>query len=93
MTESVKLEDWMSPLNRIIWLNAFRRRATEVTLRDGRKFSVDYTQKPGKAWVDIIGGSTHPCGWFDLERVTNELFLSEQERKDKAASMSKTFGT
>jgi hypothetical protein len=72
-------EDWLSPLNRIIWLRAFRARQTLVTLRDGRKFTVDYDRIPGKAWVDIASSEVNPCGWFDMERVTDDLFLSEQD--------------
>lgn len=76
-------EDWMSPLNRIIWLNAFRQKKKIVRLRDGRRFSIDYDQIPGKAWVDCIDDFACPCGWFDMGRVTNDLFLSEQKRDMK----------
>ena len=72
-----KGEDWMSPLNKIIWHRAFKARKTQVRLRDGRRFSIDYDQIPGKAWVTIVGGPTHPCGWFDLARVTHDQFLYE----------------
>jgi len=82
-----KTEDWMSPLNRIVWLRAFRTKKKVVQLRDGRKFSVDYNQIPGKAWVCIMGGPTHPCGWFDLYRVTDELFLTEQANSKGTVNM------
>jgi hypothetical protein len=73
-------EDWMSPLNKIIWLNAFRAKKKSVMLRDGRRFTIDYDQIPGKAWVDGTNGEVCPCGWFDLKRVTNDLFLSEGKK-------------
>jgi hypothetical protein len=76
-------ENWMSPLNRIIWLNSFRKRMTRVVLRDGRRFSVDYDQIPGKAYVNIMPnqGETIPCGWFELSRVTSDQFLYEQDAR------------
>ena len=36
-------------------------------LRDGRRFTIDYDQIPGKAWVDGTNGEVFPCGWFDLK--------------------------
>lgn len=86
-------EDWMSPLNKIIWLNAFRKRNTRVRLRDGRVFSVDYDQIPGKAWVDgqPHSGEVCPCGWFDLKRVTDDQFLVEPAyRRGTAPTSSQT---
>jgi hypothetical protein len=69
----------MSPLNKIIWINAFRKKATEVMLRDGRRFTIDYSQTPGKAWVNGTNGESAPCGWFDLARVTDDMFLQESD--------------
>ena len=74
---SKEREDWMSPLNKIIWLNAFRSKKKEVMLRDGRRFTIDYDQIPGKAWVNGTNGEPAPCGWFDLKRVTDDQFLVE----------------
>jgi hypothetical protein len=73
----VKRENWMSPLNRIIWLNAFKARQTNVIVRDGRRFTLDYTQRSGHVWVSIEPPDHHPCGWFDLENMVDELFLTE----------------
>ena len=43
MTDAaVKQDNWMSPLNKVIWYKAFKARATRVTIRDGRKFILDY---------------------------------------------------
>ena len=70
-------EDWMSPLNKIIWLKAFRAKQTEVTIRDGRRFRLDYDRIPGKVWVSFDGAAFHPCGWFDLKKVTNQLWLQD----------------
>lgn len=39
-------ENWMSPLNKIIWLRAFKKRQEFVTIRDGRKFICDYDVPP-----------------------------------------------
>ena len=81
-------EDWMSPLNKIIWLNAFRTKKTSVMLRDGRRFTINYDQIPGKAWVDgqPHSGEVCPCGWFDLKRVTDDQFLTEPAYRRGTAS-------
>jgi hypothetical protein len=39
-------DNWMNPLNRLIWIKAFRQRKTRVTIRDGRKFKLDYDVPP-----------------------------------------------
>jgi hypothetical protein len=67
----------MSPLNKILWYKAFRAKKTSIKLRDGRVFTIDYKQIPGKAWVNGTNGEVAPCGWFDLARVTDEQFLYE----------------
>ena len=41
-----KQENWMSPLNKIIWYRAFKKRQRYVTIRDGRKFIVEYDNVP-----------------------------------------------
>jgi hypothetical protein len=38
-----EVTDWLSPLNRINWIRAFKTRATTCTLRDGRKFNIKYS--------------------------------------------------
>jgi hypothetical protein len=86
-----KTEDWMSPLNRIIWLVAFRKKQTKVTIRDGREFSCEYghklTHKVSGETIDLvkvdpipaIGQNPFvPCGYFNMKTVTDVAWLSEK---------------
>lgn len=77
MTEIKQREDWLSPMNRIIWIKAFRAKDTEVTLRDGRKFIMDYGKKPGVVFVKAKDERV-PRGSFELEKVTHNSWLTEQ---------------
>jgi hypothetical protein len=69
--------NWMSPLNKVIFYRAFREKRTEVQINDGRRFKVNYDQRPGYAWVEHIGKEKIPCGWYDLKEVTNKAWLSK----------------
>lgn len=79
-------ETWLSPMNKVIWLRAFRERATRVTLRDGRKFKVRYSQEkfPASdppeeyAWVAPLYGYV-PCGWFQMSKCTDTTWLTESQ--------------
>jgi hypothetical protein len=80
-TKSV--ENWQNPLNQLIFKKAFKARATEITTRDGRKFSVDYEtrsiskldggkEKATFAYVKIIKQKPSenmfaPAGWFNVD--------------------------
>ena len=72
-------EDWLSPLNRIIWMAAFRKKEQTVTLRDGRKFVIDYDRRPGEVFVKPAKGSGDlvPRGFFNLKKVTENVWLAE----------------
>jgi len=81
MTQLVR-GDWKDPLNRIIWQRAFKARATKMTLRDGRVFTIKYVTKPPMgdpmaktrgdkieyAWVQYDSAFV-PCGWFEVKEV------------------------
>lgn len=69
--------NWQDPLNQILFKNAFKAQATEVTLRDGRKFSIEYETRKGElmAYVKIIkqqyaDSSVAPAGWFNVKNYT-----------------------
>ena len=80
-----KHEDWMTPLNKIIWMRAFKAKATEVTLRDGRKFIINYDVEPlllkttGEkrvlCHVKPADGSLAPRGYIDLKEATHNEWL------------------
>lgn len=79
MTDTV--ENWMSPLNKLIWIKAFRKKQTSVTLRDGRRFELDFERTPGKVLIyPAVTATGHdtivPRGWFDLDRVTDDQWLT-----------------
>lgn len=81
----VSKSNWLDPLNKIIWQKAFRERATEMTLRDGRVFTIRYktmcpfgdseARRKGVvvdyAWVQPKGTLGPPCGWFQVKDVLN----------------------
>jgi hypothetical protein len=67
--------NWMSPLNKVIFYRAFREKRAEVQINDGRTFSINYEQRPGYAWVEHIGKEKIPCGWYDLKVVTNKSWI------------------
>jgi hypothetical protein len=71
-TEHFKRTSWMSPLNKIIFHKAFVARQKEVQIGDGRQFNIDYSKRPGFAWVSPIGADYIPAGWFDMSRVTKK---------------------
>jgi len=81
MTQPIR-GDWKDPLNKIIWQRAFKARATEMTLRDGRRFTIKYVTKSPMgdpvakakgalidyAWVQYDRAFA-PCGWFEVKEV------------------------
>jgi hypothetical protein len=84
----------MSPLNRIIWMQAFRKKQTEVTIRDGRVFDVDYEKGKGLGFdghdLALVTPSQTkkqreqqfvPCGWFDMTRCTDDLWVKEDQKE------------
>jgi hypothetical protein len=74
----VKKEDWLSPMNRLLWQKAFKSKVATVTLRDGRKFNLDYEKKNGFVSVTLADKSSYvPRGTFDLKKVTHSSWLSE----------------
>jgi len=89
LNRSDRGSDWKDPLNRIIWHRAFKERATKMTLRDGRVFTIRYERKAPMgdpvekakgtlidyAWVQGEGSITAPCGWFEVKDVVSMLWL------------------
>lgn len=81
--QAPKHAEWLDPLNKMIWQTVFKERGTEMTLRDGRVFSITYTVKEvvsldhfksGKtemAWVRPKYNPLVPCGWFRVDEVLN----------------------
>lgn len=83
-------EDWMSPLNKVIWMKAFRKREKEVTLRDGRRFEINYDVRPlvfpttGETFplvhVQPSDGKFAPCGYLRLDEVTDPSWVSKDDK-------------
>ena len=86
-------ENWMSPLNRVLFMQAFRKKATKVTIRDGREFTIRYDVRPlhykvtdetrPLACVEVIGPEEVPFGFFDLTVVTNAQWVSDGNKLSK----------
>jgi hypothetical protein len=78
MTNKPTTEDWLSPMNKLIWIKAFKAKATTVTLRDGRKFRAWYTQRDNVPIVEVhpMEGRV-PMGYFELKKVTDHSWLSD----------------
>lgn len=77
-------KNWISPTNKIVWIKAFRRKATKVTLPkpDGRTFICQYDLRPGEVLVTPANGRSFvPRGWFNLDKVTNEEWLDDDIKK------------
>lgn len=94
MAKTPKHEDWMSPLNKVIWMRAFRKKETEVTLRDGRKFEINYDVRPlvypttGETFelvhVQPSDGKFAPSGYFRLKVVTDPDWVKEDNKVVKS---------
>lgn len=68
-------DEHFDPLNKIIWQRAIRNRNAELTTRQGKLFSLNYTKKQGKVWFKIVNGSRVPCGWLDIKSTLDEGWL------------------
>lgn len=60
--------DWLNPMNRIVFHNAVKNRTKRVRLGDGRVFLLDYKLKPGHVRIQVDGHFA-PMGWFELSKV------------------------
>jgi len=86
-------ETWLSPPNRIIWIKAFRERAEIVTIRDGRKFKLRYStetifgENKEMVYVSPLRDEFCPAGWFRLEKVTDNLWLTETFSEPRGESI------
>lgn len=78
----MRREDWLSPMNRLVWMKAFRAKSNTVTIRDGREFKLRYSTQTifgedmDMVWVEPKKGFA-PAGWFRMKHVTDELWLTE----------------
>jgi hypothetical protein len=70
MGSPVNRGEWLNPLNRMIWQRTIKARKTEMTLRNGKKFKLDYKTgaKRGEVWVSPEKGFA-PAGWFVIDKV------------------------
>lgn len=75
---SAASEDWLSPMNKLIWIKAFKAKAKSVTLRDGRKFKIEYKQRNETDIVVVnpVKGRI-PMGSFELKSVTESTWLHD----------------
>jgi hypothetical protein len=69
----------MGPLNKIVWIKAFRRKQTLVTLPGNMTFNCDYEERPGFVWVSPASNELTPCGWFDLDIVTKQSWIESDK--------------
>lgn len=69
--------DWLDPLNGLILNKALKERDTEMTLRDGRVFTIRYEVRDIKSLDSQLAGKhpyafvrpkyeLAPCGWFNV---------------------------
>ena len=85
-----KRESAFTPLNKVLWMKAIKRRAAQVTLRDGRKFKLRYgNRRFGKrsestdfCWFEPVSEEFVPCGYLRMNIVTDKLWLEESDRPD-----------
>lgn len=71
-------ENWLSPMNKVLLIKAFRERAEQIKLRDGRVFTMRYDGEGDEARVFLKArDSTAPCGWFILKTVTDSYWITE----------------
>jgi hypothetical protein len=72
------VEDWLNPMNKLIWIKAFKAKSPTVTLRDGRKFTIKYKQRKGVDIVEVrpVEGMV-PLGFFELKQVTDNSWLDD----------------
>ena len=77
-------EDWLSPMNKLIWMKAFKARSNHATLRDGRKFKIKYKHrnKTEIAQVSPVQGLV-PMGSFELRSVTDSSWLDDESRRTR----------
>jgi hypothetical protein len=71
-------QSWLDPLDRIVLKRAAREKATEITLRDGSQFVIEY-----RTFKDKLDGKPleklfirpkerfkfAPCGWFTIAKL------------------------
>jgi len=77
-TTEQAIEDWLNPMNKILWIKAFRSKSPTVTLRDGRKFTIKYARRNNIDIVEVrpVDGLV-PMGFFELKKVTDNSWLSD----------------
>jgi hypothetical protein len=78
----MKADNWLSPRNKLILRDAVNKRAAEVTLHGGRKFTMEYTK--GKAGTTQAGEdfvTLRPCegivprGTIKIATMMDNLWL------------------
>lgn len=90
----MKTESWLSPMNKAIWIKAFRNKEKSATIRDGRKFTIRYStkthfgQKKEMALVTPTSGFA-PSGWFELARVVDQLWMTQPDNYGEGAAPNK----
>lgn len=71
------MEDWLHPLNALLLQDAVRARRSKVKLDfDGTTtpMVITYNNTIDKLFIKPSDGLV-PCGWFEIEKVLNPLFL------------------
>jgi hypothetical protein len=83
-------ESAFTPLNKVLWMKAFRHRAKRVELRDGREFKLRYgnrrfgnrSEATDYVWFEPASEEFAPCGYLRMEIVTAKSWLTESDRPD-----------
>jgi hypothetical protein len=91
--------NWLSPMNRIVLVRAFKAKTGKVTLVDGRVFRIKYSTTRSKAlneeyevaYIEPIDGSFVPCGYFNLDKVMEDEWIFESDKKEPSPSFYVTY--
>lgn len=74
-------QNWLNPLNKLRFADAFRKKAPQVTLLSGQRFSLTYTLTTVEVHpipTTEFPNQFVPMGTFDLKQVRDGLWLAEQ---------------
>lgn len=75
------MENWLNPLNKLLFVKAFKNKANTCIIRDGRTFKLSYEQKTMYGELkDVvhITSISGPSALFLMERVLDETWLGQE---------------
>lgn len=79
--------DWLSPTNKIRWMEAFTKKAKKVTLCDDREFVIRYGKNKDNEEVAHVRPKKGfiPVGDFLLSKVTDPIWLTKNDMQVEPA--------